>query len=272
MAIETLALRTSRQILDSCKIESSALAGFQQRLQNLIDNDNFKPDFRLEKFCIYDEIQRCFTESRFGPSHLYPKRIIEIAGLGRENPNNEWLVDVVLTLKLSNTVLFSPGKSETIANTNAFYKTIDENTSKTPARLKAEGIDLNLETDHIVNNNILLKIFMPALARIHIICWRNKIDAESTTLIIALVRYRQDVGGYPESLDKLVERGYIKQVPVDPFSDKPIAYRKTDDSILLYSWGENLKDDGGEVARDEKGKPKRFADTGDWVFWPVVKN
>ena len=51
MAIEAIALRTSRQILDSCKIESSALAGFQQRLQTLIDGDNFKPDFSLEKLC-----------------------------------------------------------------------------------------------------------------------------------------------------------------------------------------------------------------------------
>ena len=47
MAIKARALQTSRQILDSCKIESGALAGFQQRLQTLIDGDNFKPDFSL---------------------------------------------------------------------------------------------------------------------------------------------------------------------------------------------------------------------------------
>ena len=112
----------------------------------------------------------------------------------------------------------------------------------------------------------------PAIGRCNYISWRNKIDAESTTLVIALVRYKQDIGAFPESLDKLVEQGYIKQVPVDPFSDKPITYRKTDNNFLLYSWGDNLKDDDGQIALDEKGKPKRFADTGDWVFWPVEKN
>jgi hypothetical protein len=272
MAIEARALQTVRQIMDTCKIESSALAGFQQHLQTLINSDNFKPDFGFEKLCTYDEIQRCFTESRFGPSHIYPKRMIGFYNSSEENPKHEPLVDLILALKVSPDIFFGPTKTETLANVNAFYKLFNENLSKTPARLKAEGIDPDAQTSHIINNNIFLKILMPALARINIIAFRNKIDAESTTLIIALARYKQDTGTFPESLDKLVEKGYIKQVPVDPFSDKPIAYRKTDNSFLLYSWGSNLKDDGGEIARDKKGKPIRFADTGDWVFWPVVKN
>ncbi len=272
MAIEARAMQTVRQILDTCKIESIALADFQQRLQALIDSDNFKPDFGFEKLCTYDEIQRCFTESRFGPSHLYPQRILQLSDIRGENPRHDPLVDIILTLKLSPDVLFSPTKTETIANTNAFYKLFNENLSKTPARLKAEGIDPTTQIDQVVNNNIFLKILVPAFARVNIVAFRNKIDTESTTLIIALARYKQDTGGHPESLDKLTEQGYIKQVPVDPFSDKPITYRKTDNSFILYSWGSNLKDDDGLIARDEKGKPKRFADEGDWVFWPVVKN
>jgi len=270
MAIEARALQTVRQILDSCKIESNALSDFQQRLQALIDSDNFKPDFSFEKLCTYDEIQRCFTESRFGPSHLYPQRIRDISGLHNEDPNNKWMGELILNLKLSHDVLFSPNKTETIASINAFYKLFDENLSKNPAQLKTEGIDPDSETRRIANNNIFLRILMPALARVNIITFRNKIDAESTPLVIALVRYKQDTGAFPESLDKLMEKGYIKQVPVDPFSDKPIAYRKTDNNFLLYSWGENLKDDDGQVARDKNGKPIKFADTGDWVFWPVV--
>jgi hypothetical protein len=272
MAIKGRALQTTRQILDTCKIESNALANFQQRLQTLIEGDNFKPDFHFEKLYTYDEIQRCFTDSRFGPSHLYPKRIIGYLESSNENPKHEPMVDLILALRFSPGILFSPTKTETIANADAFYKFFNENLSKTPARLKAEGIDPNAQTGQVANNNIFLKIILPALARANIIPFRNKIDAESTPLIIALVRYRQDTGAFPESLDKLVEQGYIKQIAVDPFSDNPIAYRKTDNNFLLYGWGDNLKDDGGQVARDKNGKPIRFADTGDWVFWPVVKN
>jgi hypothetical protein len=275
MAIKSFALRTSRQMLDTCKIESSALAGFQQRLQTLIDGDNFRPDFSLEKLWAYDEIQRCFIDSRFGPSHVYPKRFmefLEFSGLPSANPKHEPMVDLILTLSVTPGILFSPTKTETIATVNAFYEFFNENFSKTPARLKAEGIDLDFQMSRIANNNIFFKFLSPSLAMVNIVAFRNKIDAESTPLIIALARYKQDTGAYPESLDKLAEQGYIKQVPVDPFSDKPITYRKTDDSFLLYSWGSNLKDDDGQIARDKKGKPIRFADTGDWVFWPVVKN
>ncbi len=270
MAIEARALQTSRQILDTCKIESITLAGFQQRLQTLIDGDNFKPDFRLEKFGMYDEIQRCFTESRFGPSHLYPQRIMQISDMRGENPRHEPLVDLILALKNSPDILFSPTKTKAIANTNAFYSFFDETFTKNPAKLKTEGIDLAKAIISSSKNNLLLRIIAPNFPRIHYIMWRHRVHTDSTILIIALVRYRNDIGTYPESLDKLVERGYIKQIPVDPFSDKPIAYRKTDNNFLLYSWGENLKDDDGQIARDEKGKPKRFADTGDWVFWPLV--
>jgi hypothetical protein len=268
MAIEPISLKTTRQILDTNKIDSNTLAGFQQRLQNLIENEDFKPNFRFDKLCMFDEIQRCFTDSRFGPSHLYPKRIRLLCEISNENPKHS----PFLTLMLSRNFFFAPNKNETIANTNAFYGFIDENLSKTPARLHVEGINLSDEDERLVkdSNNILLHILTPSFGWINIISWRNKIDAESTILIIALVRYKQDTGAFPESLDKLVERGYIKQVPVDPFSDKPIAYRKTDNNFLLYSWGSNLKDDDGHVARDKKGKSKKFANEGDWVFWPVI--
>ena len=53
-------------------------------------------------------------------------------------------------------------------------------------------------------------------------------------------------------------------------SDKPLVYKKTDDGFILYSIGEDFKDDGGQIARDDEGKIKRYADEGDWVFWPVM--
>ena len=265
IAIESRALQTVRQMLDAYKIESIALADFQQRLQTLIDGDNFKINMRSEQLLMLDEIQRSFTDSRFGPSHIYPKRVF-----------GTWMKDAFapisnnpgLTLKL---LFMNPNKAETITAGNALYKFVEENITKTPVRLHAEGINLYDEIYHFTKdaNNLFLQMISPAIGRCNYISWRNKINAESTTLVIALVRYKQDIGAFPESLDKLVEQGYIKQVPVDPFSDKPITYRKTDNNFLLYSWGVNLEDDGGQIARDEKGKPKWFPDENDWVFWPV---
>jgi len=70
-------------------------------------------------------------------------------------------------------------------------------------------------------------------------------------------------------LDELVEAGLLEALPTDPFSDKPFVYKRTDDGFTLYSFGENLIDDGGKVFRDDKGRAKVWWDEGDAVFWPI---
>ena len=106
----------------------------------------------------------------------------------------------------------------------------------------------------------------------HLQAWRIKIDAEGTLAAIALVRYKQDKGDYPESLDKLLETGYITKIPIDPFSDAPLSYKKNEQGTVLYSWGKNLIDDCGQTARDKKGRIIQWTDEGDYVFWPVIKD
>ena len=64
----------------------------------------------------------------------------------------------------------------------------------------------------------------------------------------------------------------MEKLPMDPYSDGTLVYKKTDDGFLLYSLGENLCDDGGQVFRDDEGKIKKWASEGDWVFWPVPKS
>ena len=87
-----------------------------------------------------------------------------------------------------------------------------------------------------------------------------------------MLRFQKEKGKYPDNLEEMVKAGYLTKLPHDPFSPGPLTYKKTEDGFLLYSWGENLKDDDGEVVRNEKGKIKQFAETGDWVFWPIEKN
>ena len=80
-------------------------------------------------------------------------------------------------------------------------------------------------------------------------------------------------GGYPKTLNALVEADFLKQLPMDPYSDKPFVYRKTDDGFILYSVGNNFKDDGGIVIRDSEGTPKWWYEwnnkEGDVVFWSL---
>jgi len=88
---------------------------------------------------------------------------------------------------------------------------------------------------------------------------------------VAVLRHAAERGNLPESLDELVQRGYLDALPEDPFGAGPLSYRKTSDGFLLYSWGENLTDDGGVQGLRQGGKPGLWADNGDWVFWPVTE-
>ena len=63
-------------------------------------------------------------------------------------------------------------------------------------------------------------------------------------LAAALAVYRAEHGEYPEKLDDLVFE-VVSQLPVDLYSTKPFVYRRDGEGYLLYSVGENGKDDGG---------------------------
>jgi len=69
---------------------------------------------------------------------------------------------------------------------------------------------------------------------------------------LLLKAYRAEHGGYPPTL-ATVRRPDGRPLPTDPFSGKPFVYRREGAGLLIYSWGPNLKDDGGKVAqqRDE---------------------
>jgi hypothetical protein len=56
--------------------------------------------------------------------------------------------------------------------------------------------------------------------------------------------YKSRSGRYPETMDELVP-GLLTEVPLDPFTGKPLVYRREGEGFIVYSLGSNEKDDGG---------------------------
>jgi hypothetical protein len=56
--------------------------------------------------------------------------------------------------------------------------------------------------------------------------------------------YKSRSGRYPETLEALIP-DFLKKVPTDPFTGKPLVYRRDGEGFIVYSLGSNLKDDGG---------------------------
>gem|GEM_PF-5728011 len=69
-------------------------------------------------------------------------------------------------------------------------------------------------------------------------------------IAMALRGYQIKQGRYPETLEELAGSGW--EIPLDPFSGKPLIYRKSGVGYLLYSVDKNRKDDGGAPSKDTR--------------------
>lgn len=76
----------------------------------------------------------------------------------------------------------------------------------------------------------------------------KKAQTEAIMLVsrtgLACRLFKNKNGRYPERLEELVPR-LLTEVPIDPFTGKPMVYRRQGEGFIVYSLGSNQKDDGG---------------------------
>ena len=80
--------------------------------------------------------------------------------------------------------------------------------------------------------------------------------------------YAYQLGGEkPASLDELVPR-FLDATPIDPWDGKPLRYSAhTNGLLVLYSVGENGRDEGGDGSPQSKGSRPTYVNGRDLV-WP----
>jgi hypothetical protein len=271
ITIETFTVDTLYEILGQYEIDSLTLAVVQKDFEKTMAGEDSAVSFKAARLLAFDEIQRCFTQGRLGGGHLYLKRLAHIRYWFPTDPLERLLNQRRWTAPIH--ILFThPNRQETREMVDRLYDFSDEAARKTPAQLRAENMDIEDNAMQIIKGNILLEMFVvPAITRIGEQCHLSKTHVQAAITILGLLRHKKDKGFYPENLQELITTGYLKELPMDPYSDKPLVYEKTDDTFLLYSLGPNFKDDGGQVFREDKGRVRQWADEADVVFWPVPK-
>ncbi len=108
------------------------------------------------------------------------------------------------------------------------------------------------------------RTFLPALDKFAAAERRRLAQVRCLIAALAAERYRLAHGAWPEALDGLVP-AELTEVPLDPFDGQPLHYRRTPEGVVVYSVGEDGKDDGGKVRAEENRQP---ADVG-WRLWDV---
>ena len=103
---------------------------------------------------------------------------------------------------------------------------------------------------------------------------RRPVDAAATERIGRLydrfsdVLYRLTHGqSLPARIEDVVSAS-LDAIPIDPFSGKPLRFVAEDRGYVVYSFGRNLRDEGGQLparsafARPTPGAPKPANDLG----------
>jgi len=68
---------------------------------------------------------------------------------------------------------------------------------------------------------------------------------DAALAMLAIHQYNRQHAQYPETLSELVPK-YLPRIPIDYADSQPLHYRRTPEGYLLYSIGEDGRDDGGQ--------------------------
>ena len=240
---------------DMAEMDSEQLNSLQGSLQREYLNNPSTLDLTWEKFTLYDAIQRIFTDDGDGNGRI-PRA--EQKGQGIEMLK-------MLSSGLSDEQIENWNQSDRKTTTELVEELFDFVIStfpQTPSYLEHKGINIDKTIAQMTAENILHP-YTSGIASIHQIFHRNRATQNALMTTLAILRYEKANDSFPENLERLVSEGYLDSLPIDPFSDKALAYRTDNGSFLLYSVGEDFDDDGGH--HDNKwGR-----EDGDYVFWPV---
>jgi hypothetical protein len=160
-----------------------------------------------------------------------------------------------------------PNRQQFVSRIEESYNLAGELFEKTPWQVRAQG--RRQEWDKLGNCSLMLSTSMHHYQYLWEFSWQLKAERLGLLTTLAILTYEKQTGAFPDSIDELVKNGYLSQFPMDPFSDKPIVYKRTEDNFILYSVSMNFTDDGGKVEKNDKGEPMIWGDQGDAVFWPV---
>jgi hypothetical protein len=275
LAMSGLACQAILEIVTAHQLSPSDLSDLQAQLTDVYGGRYPSINYRGERLIVLDAIQNLFTDGGPGGGHR-----VFVPAAGRKWAMNLLEVapdDLTFRMLMPESVLLSmihASRDRTVAKVNEMYDRIIAIAELSPYERSTRHVaDLSDVRESLgAWRYSAVYGLIPLERRLSEQRFRGKADYEATLTVLALLRCRAEKGRYPPSLSFLVEAGYLKAVPLDPYSDSTLVYRQEGDTFVLYSLGPNITDDGGKQGTDANGKPKTWQDSGDTVFWPVIRS
>ena len=271
-------------ILARADLKTENLKRFEKQLQKIYSKGYPAIELASERLYYLDVVQHLFTKGGLGGGHLIPKQFQQEimfesflpVTMNDETPMfKKYYFSVIVSL-------LHERRNKTAAKFEEAYEQMKQIAALTPYERYSKQFMPEKNWPRVNffwpfqsfrhDRYFLLGCLLPGgIQKISDIRYRQESLYEAVLTVIGLRLMKLERGEYPETLEELVAAGYLEELPMDPFSDKPLVYKKTSDNFILYSVGHNFKDDGGEIERNNRGEVKLWGDNGDAVFWPLKK-
>jgi hypothetical protein len=249
-------------ILSHHALSASELAVLQRQVDEMYPGAFPLMNAEGERIAFLDTVQHLFTEGGPGGGHLVPDAGL-IAAIKGDEP-----LEAVEGMLWKTLAVVHAGRDRTVAKACELFALQSEVAKRTPHENRggkgADAVFASLSKRYYV-----VDVLAPAIGRVSELAFRGRAVHEATFAVLALLRYREDKGSYPASLDELKQAGYVDALPRDPYSDGPLLYKTANDDCVLYSVGPDFEDDGGKPGKDKTGRVETWDRDADAVFWPV---
>ncbi len=251
VSIRAYTVQAAFQILDKSKPALDLLKDFQEQLRQLSVEQSNVIELTFEKFFTLENIQVIFTDDGKGSGRI---RKTELKAMKNAYNISE---EEMRNLKQLT-------RQQTVQLAEKMYENLSGLVDQTPYQLHSQERDIGKVIKEMTKDNLLLWMWRMNVGKVVEMSFRFKVQAEALETTISLLRYKADKGHFPVDLQLLVADGYLKKLPMDPYSGGALVYRREDDNFTLYSRGADFDDDAGVRSKWGKG-----VQGGDQVFWPV---
>jgi len=267
--ISNLAHDEILHLVSDTKLSAMQLAYVQKQLM-VVNQDGYPMmNFDYARLLSLDVVQRYFTDGGPGGGHLLLnfERVFLFTGSG--NPVHKWDM-MPKNASVVTHGLIHAGRHDTLNKLNTLFDMyLKKEIHLTPWQ---KHVSNNPTTEDYVNSlprsrYFLVQSIEPMFVRATEKVWQGKTLHEATITVLALHRWKLQNDSYPDSLDELVKARLLESLPLDPYRDGPLTYKKQGDDFVLYSYAGDFDDDNGIQNLDDPWAKKDKS--GDRVFWPL---
>jgi hypothetical protein len=136
-------------------------------------------------------------------------------------------------------------------------------TADDPQVLMKAAQQIDAEVPRLMFTDAVVRTMFPSLSRAMELHVKSTAQLTCARAALAAERFRLKNARLPDSLTELVPE-FLSAVPIDPFDGQPMRFKTTDEGIVIFSVGENLIDDSGDLVDhpEQTGRSKRPQDVG----------